>query len=89
MLANESIEQAYKANLALCFTDTEGCSPGELYAALREVADRENAEAVLREKLNSNLRLKSEFSGMSGMELRRYVRRCGAIQLTVGLSFTL
>jgi hypothetical protein len=71
----------YKANLALCFTDTAGCSPGELYAALREVGDRENAETVLREKLNSNLRLKPEFSGMTGMELRRYVRLNSEINL--------
>lgn len=64
----------YKANLALCFTDTAGCSPDDLYAALEKVGDCDNAEAVLQEKLNSNLRLKSEFSGMTGMELRRYVR---------------
>lgn len=71
----------HKTNLALCFTDTAGCSPGEMYAALRDVGDRENAEAVLREKLNSNLRLKSEFSDMTGLELRRYVRMNSDIAL--------
>jgi hypothetical protein len=64
----------YKTNLALCFTDTAGCAPGDLYAALQEVGDHDNAEAVLREKLGPNLLLKPEFSGMTGMELRRYVR---------------
>lgn len=64
----------YKTNLALCFTNTAGCAPGELYAALQKVGDRDNAEEALREKLNPNLRLKPEFSGMTGMELRRYVR---------------
>jgi hypothetical protein len=72
----------YKVNLALCFTDTGGCSLGDLYAALREVGDRDNAEAVLREKLNSNLRLKSEFSDMTGMELRRHVRMNSDINLS-------
>jgi len=64
----------YKTNLALCFTNTAGCTPNDLYVALQKVGDRDNAEAALREKLNPNLRLKSEFSGMTGMELRRYVR---------------
>ncbi len=64
----------YKANLALCFTDTAGCSPNDLYAALQDVGDHDNAEAALREKLAPNLCLKSEFSGMTGMELRRYLR---------------
>jgi hypothetical protein len=64
----------YKTNLALCFTNAAGCVPGDLYAALQQVGDRDNAEAVLREKLNPSLRLKSEFSNMTGMELRRYVR---------------
>jgi len=64
----------YKTNLALCFTDTAGCAPDDLFAALQKVGDRDNAEAVLREKLDPNLLLKPEFSGMTGMELRRYVR---------------
>jgi hypothetical protein len=64
----------YKTNLALCFTDTAGCSPNDLYAALQDVGDRDTAEAALREKLGPNLRLKSEFSNMTGMELRRYLR---------------
>jgi hypothetical protein len=55
----------YKTNLALCFTETTGCVPGDLYAALQKVGDYDNAEAVLQEKLNPNLRLKSEFSGMT------------------------
>lgn len=64
----------YKTNLALCFTNSAGCSPNDLYAVLQKVGDRDNAEAALREKLNPNLRLKAEFSSMTGMELRRYVR---------------
>jgi hypothetical protein len=64
----------YKTNLASCFTDTAGYTPNDLYAALQKVGDCDNAEAVLREKLDPNLRLKPEFSGMTGLELRRYVR---------------
>jgi hypothetical protein len=64
----------YKTNLASCFTDTAGCTPNDLYVALQKVGDRDNAEAALREKLNPHLRLKSEFSSMTGLELRRYVR---------------
>jgi hypothetical protein len=64
----------YKTNLASCFTNTAECSPNDLYAALQKVGDHDNVEAVLREKLHPNLRLSSEFSGMTGMELRRYVR---------------
>jgi hypothetical protein len=71
----------YKANLTLCFINTAGCSPGDLYAALREVGDRDNAEALLRAKLASNLCLKPEFSDLTGMELRRYLRMNSEITL--------
>jgi hypothetical protein len=65
----------YKATLASCFTDTAGYAPGDLYDTLQGVGDRDNAEAALQEKLGSKLHLKPEFSAMTGMELRGYVRR--------------
>ncbi|MCL4470107.1 MAG: hypothetical protein M1547_02995 [Gammaproteobacteria bacterium] len=64
----------YRTTLASCFTDTAEYAPGDLYDTLQGVGDHDNAEAVLQEKLSSNIRLKPEFSGMTGMELRCYVR---------------
>lgn len=64
----------YKATQASCFTDAAGCAPDDLFDALQVIGDHDNAEAVLQEKLRANIRLKPEFSGMTGMELRGYVR---------------
>lgn len=64
----------YKATLVLCFNDTAECGPDDLFDALQVIGDHDNAEAVLKEKLRANIRLKPEFSGMTGMELRGYLR---------------
>ncbi len=64
----------YKATLASCFIDTAGCAPDDLYDTLVCIGDHDNAEAAFQEKLRLNIRLKPQFSGMTGMELRGYVR---------------
>ncbi|PKO92567.1 MAG: hypothetical protein CVU15_05450 [Betaproteobacteria bacterium HGW-Betaproteobacteria-1] len=64
----------YKATLASCFIDTVGCALDDLYDTLVCIDDHDNAEAAFQEKLRPNIRLKPQFSGMTGMELRGYVR---------------
>ncbi len=55
----------YKATLVSCFVDTAGYSPDNLYDALQGIGDHDNAEAVLQQKLGSNIRLKPQFSDMT------------------------
>ena len=65
----------YKSTLAACFSDTAGVSQGDLFHALQGIGDHDHAETVLRDKLSDAIRLKPEFSSMTGMELRAYVPR--------------
>lgn len=64
----------YKATLAVCFDEAAGHSADELYDALLEIGDRDDAETSFRERLGP-VRLKAPFSRMTGMELRAHVRR--------------
>lgn len=64
----------YKATFVSCFIDTANCAPDDLFDVLEQIGDQDHAEMVLRDKLHADIRLKPAFSGMTGMELRRYVR---------------